>query len=734
MKLIYYFVALALTPFSLYGQIRSKEQAVRIAANILAVDNSQISLIKHVYKKNITTDDSESDFRPVYFLTDAISHRAILISGDMRMETVLGETDSALADGYFLPPALQELIDQYTKEYIFLQSLDEETKVNVYKSVAAPDVSPLISTQWGQGSPFNDKCPIGCPSGCVATAMAQIMNYHRYPDYGIGQYSYTSGIRHFKLSCDFSSMNFDWENMKNQYENVGDPDSQQRQAVANLMYACGVSVSMDYNNDGSGAYDVDVPYALINYFGYNENVEVLKRDYYSTDEWMTRLYYELESGRPVLYCGSDSKQGGHAFVVDGVRSSDSKVHVNWGWNGNSDGYYVLSSLDPGRYRFSTNQSMIANFAPPGMEVGVHEDAFYASKFVVKGPIKEGVTLTGSLTEAWCCSNYASSSDPNGVVNVVTGVGLFDGNKTFISSLAHKEHNRVQNYQILGQTLNYSFMISITGLADGDYFIAPYVQVEQSNIPTRIRTLGGKTDVIAFSVIDGTINGEKNTDEPIDPSDIDIVWREDFEETMLSSNFSQNIIQGTGNWESCIIVFSSSLDKMPSPAHGKGYAYLQSQALSLTGKRDVCQLVTSLINLSAEEKYRLTFNMRKYSKKKDSNDAVNILVQIDEDDWQILHEASVETTSSWETYSVELPEHVSRIRLAFEGCVGQGSTLFLDNIIISRYDTDYIMNGILAPNNDCYEIYSSEGKRLSVPQRGLNIIRMKDGSVKKLMMK
>ena len=140
---------------------------------------------------------------------------------------------------------------------------------------------------------------------------------------------------------------------------------------------------MDYDVGGSGALAFDVPYAVITFFGYNLNTECLLRDYYSADEWNQRLAAELTAGRPVIYCGHDPcDTAGHAFVVDGCRGSDSKVHVNWGWDGDYDGYYVLSSLNPASYRFTTHQTMVAQFCPD--VAGTHEDVAYADHFTVSG--------------------------------------------------------------------------------------------------------------------------------------------------------------------------------------------------------------------------------------------------------------------------------------------------------------------------------------------------------------
>ncbi len=723
MKRLFYFIILLQMSLFLNGQPRSLEQAVNIAADYYGVQASRIAPYKQTITKAFKTEKDNS-FQPIYFLVDSIEHRSILIAGDARMETIVGTIDVMPAVDAIIPPAMQDLINLYTQEYNYLQELDFEFYDAYYNAVAAPNVSPLLKTQWGQGSPYNDQCPKGCPSGCVATAMAQIMNYHQYPDRGFGKYSYLSRAKRFNLSCDFASTLFDWDNIKNYYDS--NATSQQRKAVATLLYACGVAVSMDYDKDGSGAYDFDIPYAVINYFGYNPNTNCLQRDYYKLDEWMTLLFAELEAQRPVLYCGADSRLGGHAFVIDGCRSSDNKVHVNWGWNGDFDGYYVLNSLNPERYRFSTNQSMVINFSPD--EVGTCEDVFYANKFEIKGDLNENVSLTGNLIEPWCAANSSSYTDESGAFNGIIGIGLFDDEMNFVKSLIEKPIQNIHTDDLAAK-ISLSFKLTGKGLQDGDYYIAPFARKNNSMMPTRIRTLGGKYDAVECLIIDETINGDASNDDI--PNNIDVIWKEDFEEVSFPSSLSQKTIQGSGEWKSCMVIFSSS-DQMPVPAHGKGYAALKSQVVGLTGQRDVCQFITDDIILTTDDKYVLYFDMRKYARKKDSNDALNVLITTENESWQTICEASIVTTSSWETMAIPLPDGVKHFRLAFEGCAGQGSSLFVDNIIIAKSIETSIKCVEKKPASR--EIISLDGRVLQQVQRGLNLIITSSGDLRKVLIK
>ena len=234
-------------------------------------------------------------------------------------------------------------------------------------------VDALLATQWNQDAPYNNLCPmIGSNrtvTGCVATAMAQIMKYHGYPSRGIGSHSYTWNGQ--TLSADFQNTNYDWANMINSYA-YGAGTNPQKQAVATLMYHCGVSVNMDYGtagSGGSGAYNSAIAPALKNYFNYSKNTSIEFKSNYNDAAWIAMLKNNLDNSRPVLYTGS-SEGGGHAFVCDGYRD-DNYFHFNWGWGGYCDEYYTVDNLNPGSGGigsgangiYNDNQSVVVNIYP-----------------------------------------------------------------------------------------------------------------------------------------------------------------------------------------------------------------------------------------------------------------------------------------------------------------------------------------------------------------------------------
>lgn len=220
-------------------------------------------------------------------------------------------------------------------------------------------VGPLITAQWHQGCLYNSLCPImeSAPCdhakvGCVAVAMGQIMHYWGYPNQGWGSHSYVYDGT--ELSVDFGNTSYDWNHMPNTLsENSSEVEIQ---AVATLLYHCGIAVNMQYGANSSDTDSGAAPGALIQYFNYNKRLHREKQSNYSNEEWLSLLKQCLDLRRPVFYTGS-SDDGGHAFVCDGY-DSNNLLHFNWGWGGNGDGYFALGNLNPLGYNFNTKNFAI----------------------------------------------------------------------------------------------------------------------------------------------------------------------------------------------------------------------------------------------------------------------------------------------------------------------------------------------------------------------------------------
>lgn len=269
-------------------------------------------------------------------------------------------------------PALEYWLDYYNREIEYLKASGAPVWRPTRSSGEehAP-ISPLIKTEWNQESPYNEKCPKvnghEVVTGCVATAMAQAMKFFNYPQHGKGTHSYYWEPGKQELSFDYAKTDFKWNLMTDTYDSKSTQAS--RDAVAELMVACGISVDMHYDVGESGAATRQMGMALIDIFDYSPSLWMPSRAYYGYDEWETMIYGNLAEGLPVLYSGAGTA-GGHQFIVDGY-SSDGFFHLNWGWGGLSNGYYLLTALNPddlgvggGAGGFNSSQTATLNMRPP----------------------------------------------------------------------------------------------------------------------------------------------------------------------------------------------------------------------------------------------------------------------------------------------------------------------------------------------------------------------------------
>lgn len=204
-------------------------------------------------------------------------------------------------------------------------------------------IAPLLTTKWDQKTPFNNLIPTFA-TGCVATAVAQVMRFWSYPAHGTG--SHTNAF-FTQYTVDFSSATYDWANMKDEYGSKRD-SREQVNAVATLMYHLGVATDMRWSANDSATPNMYAAYALTNFFGYNPNLHSETRDHLSPSAWRELLIEQLSSGHPVCYAGMTSATSGegHFFVCDGYDAQTGMFHFNWGWGGRYDSYFNLSALNP----------------------------------------------------------------------------------------------------------------------------------------------------------------------------------------------------------------------------------------------------------------------------------------------------------------------------------------------------------------------------------------------------
>lgn len=320
-----------------------------------------------IVKPAYTLNQLDSQEPALYVISCGEGEGCIVVSADDVAAPVLAYTD-----GYFDMNSAPENFKWWLSQYQAEISEAVAQGLPAYdEAAAAPsraNIAPKCTTKWDQDAPYWEKCPTvngaHTYTGCVATAMAQVINYHKYPVKGTGTHSYTWNSR--TLTFDYANTTFDWANMLDVYTSAA--TTVQKNAVATLMYACGVSVNMSYGTGSSGAVSQKVPAALRDNFGFDKAVHYEDRLVYTSSAWENLVYDQVDKCGPTYYSGR-GESGGHAFVVDGYK--DGFFHFNWGWSGVSDGYFRLNGLTPGTQGiggnsdgFNTNQAIIADVRKP----------------------------------------------------------------------------------------------------------------------------------------------------------------------------------------------------------------------------------------------------------------------------------------------------------------------------------------------------------------------------------
>ena len=332
----------------------SREQALKSAMEFLGKTPgmSQGKGMKLAARRPLLESAVGQDHACYYVFNVGEQDGFVIVSGDDRTPAIMGYASEGTFKSDELPQNMKAWLEGYAEQIEWLGHQKSPRHLTLNDGEPATDhasVAPLITTRWNQGSPYNDLCPIDptndnerSVTGCVATAMAQVLAYHRAPNRTVRPIpaftTETAGI--FVDEMPVTAL--DWANMLNTYK--GSETDAQKKAVATLMLLCGASVEMDYTANSSGASSDIIVSALRTYFGYASSTHRADRNNYRATDWDALIYGELANCRPVLY-GGHSAGGGHAFVIDGY-DHDGLYHVNWGWGGQCDGYFLLSVLNP----------------------------------------------------------------------------------------------------------------------------------------------------------------------------------------------------------------------------------------------------------------------------------------------------------------------------------------------------------------------------------------------------
>lgn len=535
-------LAFAGISFAAWAKPVNLTNAKKVAINFLQEKTGRT--INSVQLFEQLSADKQNTHPDYYVFTASAPKSFVIVAGDDAVKPVLGySTQNDFSGNSSVSPEVKYWLNWYSEQinYIREKSLTANAEVrdewnsllnaetNNSGSIAerVTGVQPLLNTTWNQLPWYNELCPTtsstqsnptgNAPTGCVATAMAQIMKYWENPTTGTGSHSYSTSTVGGTLSANFGTTTYDWNDMPN-YLN-SNSTSTQKNAIATLMYQCGVAVNMNYTADESGAYVINYGYSNMNssqdampaYFGYSSNIQGLQRSTYTSDSnWVKMLKFEIDNGRPVLYFGQGS-MGGHAFVFDGY-NDNGYFHVNWGWGGISNGYFVIDDLSPsalgvgaGAGNFDQGQGALVMIEPSGSTLPVNPYLPTSSNFDLVYAAGEGPSSTihtihsgDAYSVTGTIKNIGAGALDSSIYNlIVVGLDQSTGDGYILDEKAQEIP--------AGQSYQYDFSTpSLSTLPVGDYYILyGYIAVNNSQNYDFVTDNHGQYIAETLTVLGGT---------------------------------------------------------------------------------------------------------------------------------------------------------------------------------------------------------------------------------------
>ena len=446
------------------------------------------------------TAPKDSNFTGLYvFKTGTTGY--MIVSADDCAVPLLGYADAGSFDVANMPEAMRNWLNFYADQIAWASQKGLPT-VNSNMQTASegqPAISPMLTCKWNQGAPYNDDCPLDndkrSVTGCVATAMAQAMYYHQWPNTGTGSHTYKWHDQ--DLTIDYASTTYDWSAMTPTYDKESTDAA--KAAVANLMYSCGVSVDMNYSSGESGASSWSIGPALYKYFGYDKSMVMPIRSFYGDEEWNNMVYDQLANGMPVLY-GGQSYEGGHQFVCDGY-DGNGYFHFNWGWGGMSDGYFLLSALNPidqgiggseSDSGFNYDQGIVINMKPAQADSQITPLIYCYGNFGIKetGEVELGKEITLKSSDGFY--NFGVTD-----VDVAMGIKLTasDGTVQYVKHGAELGFGSVSGYASYTVTLP-------KDLTDGTYVVTPALLPKDATEWIDVRCPLSGVQALEMTVSDG----------------------------------------------------------------------------------------------------------------------------------------------------------------------------------------------------------------------------------------
>jgi len=335
------------------------EEAQTIASEFF---NAGSTSVKKTPRRAVrASTENPAEAQPYYIFNAADADGFVIVSGDDRARKILGYSDSGKFDTDNMPPQLSWLLGEYEKQLASIDASAPQDASWQTSATATPSDGILLETaNWGQDYPYNAQCPIidgvQAPTGCVATAMAIVMKYHNWPEKATRSHK-TTNYKGVTKVWDFSELTFDWDLMDHLYVN-NQVNETAAQEVSKLMLNLGKALDMEYGRNGSAANDALIGRLMYEYFRYSVDGQTIYASNFTESEWLNMMHEEIDNGRPLLYGGNENlNSAGHEFVCDGYEGD--MFHINWGWDGVSNGYFNINFL----MGYNYNQSMVINICP-----------------------------------------------------------------------------------------------------------------------------------------------------------------------------------------------------------------------------------------------------------------------------------------------------------------------------------------------------------------------------------
>ena len=428
----------------------------------------------------------------------------VMVAGTDAVKPILGYSDKGSFPTENLPENLKSCLNFYHQEIQYASQ-----KGLVYQNMAlrttSTSLAPLITTKWDQYAPYNLLCPYhpdyneNALTGCTATAMAQIMNFHKWPVKGAGIHNdyLTFNSIDTVLTVNYGETTYPWNDMQDVYDGRTTPA--QDSAVALLSYHCGVAANMNYHvgaEGGSGADFFNASRGMIDHLGYDPDMQFFARNFYKTDSWEQLLRNELDARKPILYGGS-KPEGGHAFVCDGY-DSNGFFHFNWGWGGTSNGYFALTTLNPddkddanslNGYSFF-QYALMGIQKPDGLDKPIYTMVMYQTKLLLSKSFLASVsTETFSIKHSYW--NFGIN-EFRGTI----GAGLYQ-NGNFLKCLATSETLHLVSNEIA--TDFHLDNLSLAGMPAGDYQLKPVYQPKDSTSWSLFKPMGAISNIVDINI-------------------------------------------------------------------------------------------------------------------------------------------------------------------------------------------------------------------------------------------